>query len=82
MCGTLFCVPWQDVQGEHAVSIARAVVDYELKDPEGRRVLGIEPGHLAAGPRYREIAPGSMSPENTQHARRVNLSYAQRQRTL
>lgn len=42
----------QDVQVGHSVSVARAVVDYELKDPEGRRVLGIERGHLAAGPRW------------------------------
>lgn len=42
----------QDVQVGHCVSVARAVVDYELKDPEGRRALGIERGHLTAGPRW------------------------------
>lgn len=42
----------QDVQVGHAISVARAVVDYELKDAEGRRVLGIEQGHLTAGPRW------------------------------
>ena len=42
----------QDVQVGHSVSVARAVVDYELKDPEGRRALGIERGHLTAGPRW------------------------------
>lgn len=42
----------QDVQVGHSVSVARAVVDYELKDPEGRRSLGIERGHLTAGPRW------------------------------
>lgn len=42
----------QDVQIGHAVAVARAVVDYELKDPEGRRALGIERGHLLAGPRW------------------------------
>ncbi|CAM9582806.1 unnamed protein product, partial [Hapterophycus canaliculatus] len=42
----------QDVQIGHSVSVARAVVDYELKDPEGRRALGIERGHLLAGPRW------------------------------
>lgn len=42
----------QDVQVGHSVSVARAVVNYELKDPEGRRALGIERGHLTAGPRW------------------------------
>lgn len=42
----------QDVQVAHSVSVARAVVDYELKDPEARRALGIERGHLTAGPRW------------------------------
>lgn len=41
----------QEVQVEHATSVARAVVDYELKDLEGQRTLGVEPGHLTAGPR-------------------------------
>eukprot|EP00903_Cladosiphon_okamuranus_P016611 g15323.t1 len=42
----------QDVQVGHSVAVARAVVDYELKDPEGRRSLGIERGHLTAGPKW------------------------------
>lgn len=28
------------------------MVDYELKDPNTRDILGIERGHLTAGPRY------------------------------
>lgn len=57
------------------MSIARAVVDYELKDPEGRRVLGIEPGHLAAGPRYEKaITLGNALPGRTQGTRIVRLS--------
>ncbi|CAM9242983.1 unnamed protein product [Ectocarpus fasciculatus] len=42
----------EDVQVGHSVSVARAVVDYELKDPERRQALGIERGHLTAGPRW------------------------------
>ncbi len=42
----------QDVQVAHSVSVARAVVDYELRDPERRRALGVERGHLTAGPRW------------------------------
>ncbi|CAN0493755.1 unnamed protein product, partial [Ectocarpus sp. 8 AP-2014] len=41
-----------DVQVGHSVSVARAVVDYELKDPERRKALGIERVHLTAGPRW------------------------------
>lgn len=42
----------EDVQVGHSVSVARAVMDYELKDPERRQALGIERGHLTAGPRW------------------------------
>lgn len=39
------------MQVDHSVSIARAVVDYELKDPETRKILRIERGHLMAAQR-------------------------------
>lgn len=41
----------QEVQAEHSFSVSRAVLHYELKDPDGQRMLGIELGHLTAGPR-------------------------------
>lgn len=40
---------------DHSVSVARGVVDYELKDSRERRALGIELGHLTAGPRLRFV---------------------------
>lgn len=41
----------QEVHADHRVSVAKSVIDYELKDPEAQRALGIEPAHLKAGPR-------------------------------
>lgn len=40
---------------DHSVSVARGVVDYELKDPEEQKTIGIELGHLTAGPRLRFV---------------------------